>query len=570
VTRRRLIVGALLLGVAAYATRIALWKPLAVVGSPPDDGYVRVPGVVHVHTTFSDGGGSPAEVIAAARAAGLSFVAITDHNTLDAKNEQGWRASKKTGGLDGSVLAIVGVEASTNAGHVVGLGIADPDFRFSGDVRDALEDIRDLGGAAFAAHPLTPKSELLWTGWDEPGAWGIELLNGDSQWRAAGWLRLLRTSTLYALNHRYALLTSLTAPNAVLARWDELLRDRDVAGIAGADAHSRVPVTKKKSLRFPSYEALFDLARNYVLLDAPLSGADGEADEHAIVAALGRGRSYVGVDALAPAGGFFFVAERGAQRWTMGDTVPNGPGLTLRAGGLMPSGARVRLLRDGEKLAESTGSLLHPSAEVGVYRVEVRLPGWDIPWVLSNPIVVADEATAASRRKRAAWPVETPAPAPVAAIPLAGFHAEGDPTSRAERAIDSGEGLRLRFRLAPPSPTQRDTFCALVDRTPPVLVGRHGITVKIKADGVYRVWVQVRDTNPASADGGTEWWTASIKTSTEWRRLAIPFSRFRSINPNTDGKLDLDQVQALVFVIDRGSVKPGTEGTLSISDLSAY
>jgi hypothetical protein len=80
---------------------------------------------------------------------------------------------------------------STTAGHALALGVPDPAFRFSGDVCDALDDARALGGVAFAAHSTNARQDLRFEGWDEPGAWGIELINGDSQWREAGWGRLL-------------------------------------------------------------------------------------------------------------------------------------------------------------------------------------------------------------------------------------------------------------------------------------------------------------------------------------------------------------------------------------------
>ena len=88
---------------------------------------------------------------------------ITDHNNLDAKRWEGYH--------DG-VLVIVGTEISTTAGHVLGLGIPDPVFRFSGDARDALDDVRALHGSAFAAHPTSPRPDFRWTGWDLPGPVG--------------------------------------------------------------------------------------------------------------------------------------------------------------------------------------------------------------------------------------------------------------------------------------------------------------------------------------------------------------------------------------------------------------
>ena len=571
--RRGLLLFAFLVAgaVAVFALRIVFWRPLAVQGAPPGDGFTRVRGVVHVHTTLSDGGGTPEGVAAAAKAAGLRFVVITDHNNVDAKPFEGEH--------DG-VLVLVGTEISTTAGHVLGLGVRDPAFRFSGDARDALEDVRDLGGHAFAAHPSSPREDFRWTGWDLPGPWGIELLNGDSQWRSAGGPRLLRTAALYRLDARYALLGSLTPPDETLARWDALLARRDVAGIAGADAHSRVPVRKERAVRFPSYESLFALVQDHVVLDRPLSGT-ASADGPAILAALARGRAYVGLDALAPADDFTFTAEAGGRRFTMGDTVAPDPHLVLTASGRMPAGARVRILRNGGEAAAGEGSVTLAAAEPGVYRAEVWVPGWTTPWILSNPIYVFGPDAAAERARNAAWPAEGPAPAAATVIDsfneASSFAAEFDPSSSMDRAVvapaagpDGSDAARMAFRLGSAGPGRPYAWCALVNRQARDLTGRHGLVFALKADGEYRVWVQVRDANPASPDEGTEAWFASVRTSTEWRRVAVPFDRLRSITRGSDGRLDLDRVRQLVFVLDLGAEKPGTQGTIWIDDLGVY
>lgn len=566
---RNLTVAALVIG-GGYALRVALWRPLPVQGRSPNDGLVRVPGVVHVHSSLSDGGGLPAEVAAAAKAAGLGFVVITDHNNLEAKAFEGYH--------DG-VLVLVGSELSTTAGHILGLGLnRDPGFRFSGDAEDALDDIRLLGGTPYAAHPLSPRTDFQFAGWDLPGPWGLELLNGDSQWRSAGWVRLLQTAALYRLNHSYALVASLTPPS--LDRWDALLAGRDVPGIVGADAHSRVPIRKNISIRFPSYESLFRLVRNHVLLEAPLSG-QAEVDGPAILAALAGGRAYVGLEALAPADGFFFLAEAAGQRWTMGDTVVPAADLRLKAGGLLPSGTRLTLLRDGRVIREGTGGIEAAADQAGVYRVEARVPGSDLPWILSNPIYVFEGSQAEARRRRSAWP--DPAVAPPAAKLLANFEnapafsPEFDPSSEMslevvdpKAGVDGHAAARLQFRLGAPSPAQPHTWCALVNRQRRDLSGYQGLVLAVKGDGAYRVWAQVRDQNPASDDEGIEHWFASLRTSNEWRRVAVPFSKFRSTNKKSDGKLDLDQVRSLVFVLDAGAVKPGTQGTIWIDELGVY
>jgi hypothetical protein len=569
--RSRVLLVLLVLAPSLFLLRAALWRPFAVAGAPPNDGFFRIPGVVHVHTTHSDGGGTPEEVARAAKAAGLSFVAITDHNNLDAKPFEGYR--------DG-VLVIVGTEVSTTAGHLLALGIPDPVFRFSGDAADALEDVRELGGVSFAAHPLSPRADFRWSGWDLPGPWGIELINGDSQWREAGWIRLARTAALYGVKRDYALLGSLGSPASTLERWDALLARRNVPGLAGADAHGRLVLRKEAALRFPSYESLFGLVRNHVLLDAPLS-ANAASDARRIVEALAAGRCYVGLDALAPAGGFYFVVEGERRRWTMGDTVPTGASLKARAGGAVPRGARLALLRDGRAVASAEGSLEAPVSAAGVYRVEVRVPGWDVPWILSNPIYVFDGPAAAARAERAAWPNDSPVPPAAATIDdfegQTTFAAEFDPSSSMSRDVldprggkDGPGAARLEFRLGAAGPGRPYTWCALVSRQPRDLSGRQGLVFSIRGDGVYRIWVQVRDENPASADEGTEWWFASVRTSPEWRRVGLPFARLRSINKNTDGRLDLDKVRQIVFVLDEGAVKAGTKGTIRIDALGVY
>jgi Carbohydrate binding domain (family 11)/PHP domain len=558
--------------VGAFAlVRVALWRPLPVSGEDPNDGYTRVAGVVHVHTTLSDGGGTPEEVVAAAEKAGLGFLALTDHNNLDAKPVEGYHRG---------VLVLVGTELSTTAGHLLGLGISDPVYRFSGGARDGLEDIRDLGGAAFAAHPTSPREDFRWTGWELPGPWGLELLNGDSEWRRASWGRLARLGGLYTLNQRYALLSGLTPPTEALARWDGLLARRDVAGIVGADAHSRVPLTKKLALRFPSYEALFGLARNHALLPERLGGDSGK-DGARVVEALGRGRSYVALDALAPADAFSFTAESEGRRWTMGETVPAGPAVRLIVRGRMPGGTRLVLFRDGQPLTESSPPLTANAPGPGVYRVEAQVPGWSMPWVITNPIYVFASDAAAERVRDAAWPTPVAVPTAVAVIDdfegRTVFAPEFDSSSSiALPVLDplagaNGDGaLRMTFRLGVPGPGRPYTWCALVNRQDRDLEGRSGLVFRIRADGVYRIWVQVRDANPVSADEGTEWWFSSVRTTLQWRRVALPFAEMRSINKASDGHLDLDKVKALVFTLDQGAVKAGSSGTIWIDDVALY
>jgi predicted metal-dependent phosphoesterase TrpH len=75
---------------------------------------------LHTHTTASDGGLSPAELVLRAQQCGVQLLAVTDHDTID-----GYRAISEVAA--GDVQIIAGIELScTWSGvniHVLGLGI---------------------------------------------------------------------------------------------------------------------------------------------------------------------------------------------------------------------------------------------------------------------------------------------------------------------------------------------------------------------------------------------------------------------------------------------------------------
>ena len=558
----------LLLAGTVLVWRIVAWHPLSVPDTAVTDRFVRVSGVAHIHTTHSDGGGTVADIESAAAAAGLDFVIVTDHNSLAAKPREGYG--------DTGVLTIVGTEISNHEGHLLAVGLPAQTYRFSGDGLDTLRDLDDLGSLSFAAHPESPREDLRWTGWNLPGDWGIEILNGDSQWRAAGWTSLLATALLYPLNSDYSLLRLLRRP-AALSRWDDLLARRHAPAIAGADAHGTLRPAAA-TLPLPTYEAVFRIAQNYVLLEQPLSG-NAPADTAAILAALARGRAYIGVGALAPADRFFFLAERDGSRWTMGDTVASGGPVQLQAGGARPANARITLYRNGVTVATADGPLDTRVTEPGVYRVEVQVPGWDVPWVVSNPIYVLTEPERARRARAAELPAPVVAEAAAILDPFdrdSTFVATADDSTRQDvQFIDPDGGpdgssvARIAFRLGEPSTEHPSPFASLASYQSRDLAGRNGLVFSLRSDDTYRFWVQVRDRNPETLEG-TESWFASVKTGNAWRTVTLPFTRLRSDDPHTDGTLDLADIEAIVFLVDIGAVPPGTEGVIWIDDLGVY
>ncbi|ORT58688.1 CehA/McbA family metallohydrolase [Streptomyces sp. CB03238] len=109
-------------------------------------------GDCHLHSVYSDGRRTPAEIAAAARAAGLDFINTSEHNTHAA--HRAWD------GLWGDdLLILTGEEVTTRNGHVVAVG-TDPgtfvDWRYR--ARDNrfghfARAIRRAGGLVVPAHP---------------------------------------------------------------------------------------------------------------------------------------------------------------------------------------------------------------------------------------------------------------------------------------------------------------------------------------------------------------------------------------------------------------------------------
>ena len=156
-------------------------------------------GDCHVHSVFSDGELTPEQLADAARAAGLDFVATTEHN-----NTEAYDAWAKAAGTD--LLVIPGEEVTTQTGHWLALGLRPGqvvDWRYG--VRDRaigrhLGEVHDAGGLCVAAHPYGPypsgRFRYPYAGFDVVevwnGLWTSDLAwNADNEAALAEWARAL-------------------------------------------------------------------------------------------------------------------------------------------------------------------------------------------------------------------------------------------------------------------------------------------------------------------------------------------------------------------------------------------
>ena len=240
------------------------------------------------------------------------------------------------------------------------------------------------------------------------------------------------------------------------------------------------------------------------------------------------------LDALASAKDFYFDAQRNDQHWIMGQTVPAGSPVLFRAGGKLPAGSMVTLFRNGQSILRQPAAVHTTVSDPGVYRVEVRVPGWDVPWILSNPIYVFDSNTVEARTNKARLPAPpTPPPAVETLDRFDGgtiFRTASDSRSTVNRdVIDNGAGPRWRQRgeivLPSGNTIARSSGCLLrmANIQKRDLSGKKGLVFSIRGDGLYRIWLQVRDANPASTDDGAEWWYVSVRTRHSGRGLHLRF-----------------------------------------------
>ncbi len=151
----------------------------------------------HIHSTFSDGRLSPAEIVDLYGQRGFGAIAITDHlceersflgkaakflsrtltresfphylEVLNAEAERAWRRYR--------MLLIPGYEITKNSvlnrrsAHVVVLGV-NKFLSADGDIIELLKHIRELDGLSIAAHPVDtglwePQTYQLWSRRDE-------------------------------------------------------------------------------------------------------------------------------------------------------------------------------------------------------------------------------------------------------------------------------------------------------------------------------------------------------------------------------------------------------------------
>ncbi|MBI3948618.1 MAG: PHP domain-containing protein [Armatimonadetes bacterium] len=293
-------------------------------------------GDTHSHTRHSDGGGTVADNAAAAIRAGLSFLFITDHNTLNGRAEV---AAQQRPGF----LCLTGEEVTAGYGHANAYQ-ADGSVAWEMGPQAMIRAAHRQGGILFLNHPYFPG--FTWQADDVEGHHGIEVWNG-----------------LYSPGHE--------VNRRAFALWDRELNEGErLVGLAGSDAHKPAKVGNPRICAY--LEALTPRAVHRAMRRGTLYGTNGPD-----VRFTANGAP-MGTDLRVAPGApvAFKIAARSAHRLTRVTLIRNGAVLREWA----PAGP------------EKAIALSDTPTDRTWYRVEVA--DVDGGFAFSNPIWVETERAA--------------------------------------------------------------------------------------------------------------------------------------------------------------------------------
>lgn len=338
-------------------------------------------GVVHMHSTYSDGNDSVKDIMDAASECGLDFVILTDHDTLQARHE----------GLErwyGTTLLVVGCEITPRNNHYITFGEGEvPNLTRLKNLspKEYVKGLSMRHWAGFIAHPFYRGSEKLgvedysWTDWNVTDYTGMSVWHLIDSWLAAVDSASAPELSLY---EKFEEVVKAPRPEA-LRKWDELLKFRKVVAISEIDNHSsKKKFNDQEIVIFPLKKALKTLTNN-VILDQPLSSKHDVAKRQ-IISAFKNGHSFICNNAVGDSSDFYFTIEAAGRLLYPGDETRFCGGEIVVS---LPEDANIRIIRNGELYKQNESfELVEPLTEKGCYRTEVYKG--DRCWLLTNPIYI--------------------------------------------------------------------------------------------------------------------------------------------------------------------------------------
>lgn len=335
------------------------------------------PGAVHIHTIHSDGTGSLEEVVKAAKQAGLSWITITDHNNMDAKE-----------GIYDGVCVITGTEISPDTSdHYLAFDVQEP-ISCKIPPQEFVQEVKNQGGFGFIAHPdeSTERKNsypaLRWTDWEMKNFGGIEIWNYMSDW-VDFYNAEDPIETLKALLFRNNILSGPT--EQTMLWWDNLNNETTeiIPAVGGVDVHAMKFKKSFLTVKIFPYKETFDTVTNFLHFKDPLPD-DFQGKKRAILEALKKGENLIANRAWSKKHPVFYIQNSSAKAFS-GGTIKLDDYTKLMV--KLPQKAEINIIYDGQQIWNTYGDNLEfDKLDRGKYRIEAYFQGR--PWVFSNPILI--------------------------------------------------------------------------------------------------------------------------------------------------------------------------------------
>jgi len=340
-------------------------------------------GVIHIHSTYSDGSRPIREIASIAGEVDLDYLLMTDHNTLQPKRDgcEGWY---------NGVLVGIGYEINdvNDLNHYLTFDL-EKEVNDSSDPELYVKQVHDAGGFGIIAHPDEKRTAIRkypaypWTLWDSDYFTGIEIWNQMSEW-LEGLTHLNKYWRVF--NPRKAIMSPMSE---TLKKWDDINQKRKVVGIGGVDAHGhKYKLWGLFQITIFRYKVLFKTIRTHILTDEALMGqGDYQDDLKILYKNLQNCRCFISNAYGGDARGFRFYAANTKKIVHIGGEIEFDKETHLHVN--LPRSAITHLIKNGEKLKSQKGQeLIFEIDSPGVYRVEVYY--LNRPWIFSNHIHIVE------------------------------------------------------------------------------------------------------------------------------------------------------------------------------------
>ncbi|MFO7897048.1 MAG: PHP domain-containing protein [Candidatus Cloacimonadales bacterium] len=337
--------------------------------------FMELSGCVHSHSNYSyDSQVQISQIIQAARQANLDYFTINDHRSRGAAADEALQAEQ-------DIFGIVGCEINDpqNKNHLLVFG--SERIITGADAEYYTKEYQQAGATTFAAHPIEKRQSAEfksyeWTDRENSCFDGLEIWNYMSQW--IGTVKR-KSNGLFRISFPHL---SVRKPHQeVLDYWDSLNKQGlKKAGIGSVDAHEQHYRFWGINLKFLSHKFLFKTIRTNLLIDS-----QQEISEKNIIAALGRGNSYiVNYHHGNPFNFFAGISDQNSEA-IFGEEISLTENLKFYY--RLPSICKVKLICDGKIVAQQTDEKgCFPINSAGNYRLEIY-KYWR-GWIFTNNIYV--------------------------------------------------------------------------------------------------------------------------------------------------------------------------------------